>query len=91
MIPLINKSAGYKVIKISEFLSKKEYSDKKLVIPVYQRPYRWTAKNIVDLLSDLYYQCKRNGHSLDSPDNPDNFYRLGTVVLHQHANNEISY
>ena len=54
MIPLINKSAGYKVIKISEFLSKKEYSDKKLVIPVYQRPYRWTAKNIVDLLSDLY-------------------------------------
>ena len=86
MIPLINKSAGYKVIKISEFLSKKEYSDKKLVIPVYQRPYRWTAKNIVDLLSDLYYQCKRIGHRLDSPDNPDNFYRLGTVVLHQHAN-----
>lgn len=87
MTPSNVNSAGYKVIKISEFLSKKEYLDKKLVIPVYQRPYRWTAKNIVDLLSDLYYQCKRIGHSLDSPDNPDNFYRLGTAVLHQHTNN----
>ena len=81
-------SAGYKVIKISEFLSKKEYLDKKLVIPVYQRPYRWTAKNIVDLLSDLYYQCKRIGHRLSSPDNPDDFYRLGTVVLHKYNNSE---
>ncbi len=31
---------GYNVIKISSFLSTKEYSNKKLVIPNYQRPYR---------------------------------------------------
>lgn len=76
---------GYNVIKISSFLSTKEYSNKKLVIPNYQRPYRWTEKNIIDLLTDLYYQCKRLGHNLGDVYNPDNAYRLGTVVLHQHT------
>ena len=81
-------SAGYKVIKISEFLSKKEYLDKELVIPVYQRPYRWTAKNINDLLNDLYYQCNMLGHSVGNSYKADNAYRLGTVVLHQHDSDE---
>ena len=75
---------AYNVLRISSFLSTNEYSNKKLVIPIYQRPYRWTENNIIDLLTDLYYQCKRLGHNLGDVYNPDNAYRLGTVVLHQH-------
>ena len=45
-----------------------------LEIPVYQRPYKWTAKNVNQLISDLItFRNKRQ-------------YRLGTLVLH---NNEI--
>lgn len=46
----------------------------KLVVPPYQRPYKWTAKNVNQLISDIItFQNKRQ-------------YRLGTLVLH---NNEI--
>ena len=46
----------------------------KFVIPEYQRPYKWTAKNVNQLISDLItFRNKKQ-------------YRLGTLVLH---NNEI--
>ena len=79
---------AYNILRVSSFLSTKEYSNKKLVIPIYQRPYRWTENNIIDLLTDLYYQCTKLGHNLGDVYNPDNAYRLGTVVLHQH-NDEV--
>lgn len=42
----------------------------KLSIPPYQRPYKWTAKNVNQLISDiLTFRNKSN-------------YRLGTLVLH---------
>lgn len=42
-----------------------------LEIPVYQRPYKWTAKNVNQLISDLItFRNKRQ-------------YRLGTLVLHK--------
>ena len=42
----------------------------KLSIPPYQRPYKWTAKNVNQLISDiLAFRNKRQ-------------YRLGTLVLH---------
>ena len=43
-----------------------------LAIPQYQRPYRWTAKNILQLFADIAV----------SKDKPS--YRLGTIVFHQH-------
>ncbi|WP_201634537.1 DUF262 domain-containing protein [Psychrobacter immobilis] len=85
MVEESSVNEGYNVLKISSFLSEKEYSNKQLVIPIYQRPYRWTESNIIDLLTDLYYQCKRLDHNLGDVYNPDNAYRLGTVVLHQEA------
>lgn len=46
----------------------------KLVVPPYQRPYKWTAKNVNQLITDIItFQNKKQ-------------YRLGTLVLH---NNEI--
>lgn len=77
------------VLKVSEFLSAKTYfsdrssDEKRLKIPFYQRPYRWKEENITDLFSDLFYQTKRLGHTEGVVFNPDNAYRLGTVVLHQ--------
>ena len=77
------------VLKISEFLSAKTYlkengsEAKGLEVPFYQRPYRWKEENITDLFSDLFYQTKRLGHTAGAVFNPDNAYRLGTVVLHQ--------
>ena len=44
------------------------------VIPSYQRPYKWTAKNVNQLISDILAFRERKQ------------YRLGTLVLH---NNEI--
>ena len=72
------------ILKVGEFLSSKEYTGQEsLIIPVYQRPYRWQQSHITALFNDLYYQCARLGHSKDKIFNPDDAYRLGTVVLHQ--------
>ncbi|GAM10468.1 hypothetical protein OR1_02757 [Geobacter sp. OR-1] len=43
---------------------------RQLRIPVYQRPYKWTAKNVQQLLNDIYTFRDKSA------------YRLGTVVIH---------
>lgn len=47
-----------------------------IAIPTYQRPYKWTVKNISELFADI------NSH-LDK-----SAYRLGSVVLHEDENSE---
>jgi hypothetical protein len=47
-----------------------ELSFDKLIIPPYQRPYKWTAKNVNQLISDLLTFKHQQQ------------YRLGTLVLH---------
>lgn len=42
-----------------------------LSIPSYQRPYKWTLKNVSDLFRDLYTHQDKSA------------YRLGSVVFHQ--------
>lgn len=44
-------------------------------IPEYQRPYKWEAKNVNQLINDIIH--------FSSPECP---YRLGTLVLHQDEN-----
>lgn len=53
------------IVNINELL------DIKLTIPNYQRPYKWTSKNITDLLDDIYTACRKKKK-----------YRLGTIILH---------
>ena len=43
-----------------------------IVIPPYQRPYKWTLKNVSDLFQDLQTQQDRSA------------YRLGSVVFYGH-------
>lgn len=45
--------------------------DQTLHIPLYQRPYKWTPRNVVQLLDDIHRHQDRSA------------YRLGTIVLHQ--------
>ena len=43
----------------------------KLCIPDYQRPYKWTAKNVNQLIDDIYDAMQSNQEC----------YRLGTLIL----------
>lgn len=43
-----------------------------LAIPEYQRPYKWTGKNVSQMFSDIALHKDKGA------------YRLGTVVFHQH-------
>ncbi|MCG0996414.1 MULTISPECIES: DUF262 domain-containing protein [Acetobacter] len=47
-----------------------------LSIPMYQRPYRWGARNIADLFTDLATHQNKSA------------YRLGSVVFHQHTDKD---
>jgi hypothetical protein len=54
----------------------KELLKLNLNMPEYQRPYTWTAKNVVQLLDDVIKFSKY----------PE--YRIGTIILHKHDNNQ---
>lgn len=50
-----------------------------LRIPAYQRPYRWTTKNVADLLGDIDTAITEAGKDSDYR------YRIGSVILHDNA------
>ena len=47
--------------------------DINLSIPIYQRPYKWTARNAIQLLDDIIEAMNSNKES----------YRVGTLILHK--------
>lgn len=59
----------------AKILKIKDVFDLKLSIPDYQRPYKWTVKNVQQLIDDLlthfHYQKQ--------------VYRIGTVVIHKNG------
>ncbi|WP_223508171.1 MULTISPECIES: DUF262 domain-containing protein [unclassified Pseudomonas] len=55
-----------KIISVYELLM-----DSALDVPQYQRPYKWTGKNINQLFSDIAIHKDKSA------------YRLGTIVFHQ--------
>lgn len=55
-----------KVVKFNELVKEK------LTIPVYQRPYKWAEKNVIQLLEDIFeYVILKNKD-----------YRIGNIILH---------
>ena len=56
-----------------------EISNINLMIPNYQRPYKWTAKHVIQLLDDIIEAKNANKET----------YRVGTLILHQE--NGITY
>lgn len=51
----------------------KHINNVKLCIPPYQRPYKWTARNVIQLLDDIQ-EAKHNNKEK---------YRVGTLILHE--------
>ena len=64
----------------ARILSVEELLKLDLVIPSYQRPYKWTEKNIRELFLDIQKGIE------DAKKYPNFKYRVGTVILH--ANTE---
>lgn len=58
--------------KITKTEDGKPRNNIKLRIPEYQRPYKWTAKNVNQLLDDIEEAMKSNKE----------VYRVGTLILH---------
>ena len=70
------------ISSIEQFLLKdfgnKQYKEFSFSIPEYQRPYKWTTENVIQLIDDVREAVlfkKEKGFS-------DFKYRIGTVVLH---------
>lgn len=51
-----------------------------LEIPNYQRPYKWTEKNVIELLEDINHAIK------ESKKIKNHKYRIGTIILHKENN-----
>lgn len=51
-----------------------------LAIPKYQRPYKWTRKNVSDLFGDIDTAINDSRR----PDYADFKYRVGSVIIHNH-------
>jgi len=64
-----------KTISAINFLKKDN-----LIIPEYQRPYKWSTKNVNQLIDDIIFQS-----SLKVSE-----YRIGTVVIHKDDNNNLN-
>lgn len=65
------------VIKLTELYTLENL--KNLKIPEYQRPYKWTEKNVNNLIDDI----------ISNKDKSE--YRLGTLVLHQTKQEDDDY
>ena len=49
-----------------------------LCVPIYQRPYKWTARNAIQLLDDI----------IDAKNSNKERYRVGTLILHKPKDKE---
>ncbi len=58
-----------KIIKVKDLLT-----NDRLRIPSYQRPYKWTMKNVNQLIDDILIHKEKSE------------YRLGTLVVHKNNN-----
>lgn len=63
---------------MSEIISINKLLDMPLNIPNYQRPYKWTRKNVSDLFVDMDMAINDSRR----PDYTDFRYRVGSVILH---------
>ena len=65
-IELINNREMPHVVSVKELLRNKE-----LTIPEYQRPYKWTERNVNQLIDDILSNTEKSA------------YRIGTLVIHR--------
>lgn len=73
----VENNDGAEIISIFKLLEKE-----KLSIPYYQRPYKWTTKNIETLLNDIEYAIS------ESKKYETYKYRIGTIIIHKDGEKE---
>lgn len=66
-------------VNMSEILSVEKLLGMPLYIPDYQRPYKWTRKNVADLFGDIDKAIEDSRRA----DHADFRYRVGSVILHR--------
>ncbi len=76
-------TAECKIISVAELFDDNKY---KLNIPDYQRQYKWTGKNVRELIDDIEDAIKKS-KTIPSKIEPGNQnekfkYRIGTIILH---------
>ena len=59
--------------KITRQKDGKPIDNVRLAVPEYQRPYKWTARNAMQLLDDI----------IEAKNNCKEVYRVGTLILHK--------
>lgn len=59
--------------RITRTVNNKSIENVNLSIPDYQRPYKWTARNSIQLLDDI----------IDAKNSNKEIYRVGTLILHK--------
>lgn len=59
--------------KITRKMDGKSIDNIRLSIPEYQRPYKWTARNAIQLLDDI----------IEAKNDNKEIYRVGTLILHK--------
>lgn len=73
----------------AEIKSINELLKMKLVVPNYQRPYKWTAKNVADLLDDIGSAIEHYEQYAKTQDVDGYKYRIGTIILHWNQRNKV--
>jgi uncharacterized protein with ParB-like and HNH nuclease domain len=64
--------------KISKDKCNQPINNVNLSVPEYQRPYKWTARNAIQLLDDI----------IEAKNNNKEVYRIGTLILHRNIDSE---
>lgn len=59
--------------RITKAMNNTSIDNVELVVPPYQRPYKWTARNAIQLLDDI----------IDAKNANKEKYRVGTLILHK--------
>lgn len=76
--------------KAATIESLEELLGKNLNVPEYQRPYKWSRKNMADLLDDmdaaLQRQSELSSPGINEVSSPSFKYRFGTIILHANGN-----
>lgn len=65
---------------MAEIVSVDQLLKMRLDIPAYQRPYKWTIRNMEELLGDISKAIDPETYRVDFK------YRVGTIILHKNKN-----
>ena len=65
---------------MAEIVSVEQLLKMRLNIPAYQRPYKWTVRNMEELLGDISKAIEADRYRTDFK------YRVGTIILHKNGN-----